>query len=84
MSERIILYSGELCGDCQNLRAFMDANGIGYEVRDIKKNPDYAHELEEQSGKQGVPYLVIDGKWIRGYEIGKPFSDAFARSLFGL
>jgi len=31
-----------------------------------------------------VPYLVIDGEWARGYEPGKPFSDEFARGLFGL
>lgn len=80
----IVLYSADFCGDCQLLRAWMDKQSIAYEVRDIRKNHEYATELEEKSGKQGVPYLVIDGKWMRGYEPGKPFSDAFARSLFGL
>ncbi len=71
-----------MCHDCQQLRAFMDAHGIAYVVRDIKENPAYARELEAKTGKQGVPFLVIDGEWIRGYEVGRPFSEAFARSLF--
>jgi len=80
----IILYSAEFCGDCRLLRAWMDKQGITYQLRDIRKHPEYAVELEEQTGKQGVPYLIIDGEWKRGYEPGKPLSDVFARSLFGL
>lgn len=80
----IILYSADFCGDCRSLRVWMDRQGIVYELRDIRKCPEYARELEERTNKQGVPYLVIEGEWIRGYEPGKPFSEAFARSLFGL
>lgn len=78
----ILLYSADFCGDCRNLRAWMDREGIDYEVRDIRKRPEYAAELAEKTGKEGVPYLVIDGNWVRGYEPGKPFSEAFARALF--
>lgn len=78
----IILYTADFCGDCRNLRAWMDRKGIVYEVRDIRKHPHFARELEEKTGKQGVPYLVIDGIWKRGYEPGKPFSETFAASLF--
>jgi len=78
----IILYSAEFCGDCRLLRAWMDKQGISYQLRDIRKNPQYAMDLEKETGKQGVPYLIIDGEWKRGYEPGKAFSDAFARSLF--
>lgn len=84
MAAEIIVYAAELCGDCQQLKAFMDAQGIAYELRDIRKQPHYAAELEAKTGKQGVPYLVIDGEWVRGYQPGQPFSEAFARGLFGL
>lgn len=84
MAKEVILYSAPLCGDCQRLKAFMDANGITYEIRDIKDDPEHARALEAHTGKEGVPYLVIDGEWVRGYEPGKPFSEAFARGLFGL
>jgi len=84
MSHEIILYSAKMCGDCQHLKAFMDANDVAYELRDIREQPEYAEELEARTGKQGVPYLVIDGEWVRGYEPGQPFSEAFARKTLGL
>ncbi len=84
MSRSIILYSAKLCGDCQQLKMFMDAHGIAYDNRDIRENPAYGEELEQKTGKLGVPYLVIDGEWIRGYQPRQPFSEEFARSLFGL
>ena len=84
MPKEIVLYSAKLCGDCQRLKAFMDAQGLKYEERDIKEHPEYARELELRSGKQGVPYLILDGEWVRGYQPGQPFSEAFARNLFGL
>lgn len=82
MARRIVFYTAKLCGDCQKLKAFMDARGIAYETRDIHEDPDSARELEEQTGKLGVPYLCIDGKWVRGYDVGRPFSEEFAESLF--
>lgn len=84
MPKEIIIYSAGFCGDCQHLKAYMDKEGIAYENRDIRENSAYAEELAEKTGKEGVPYVVIDGEWKRGYEPGEPFSDAFAGKLFGL
>ena len=84
MARHVVMYSGKLCGDCQSLKAFMNANGVEYEERDIRENPEYAKELEEKTGKLGVPYLLIDEEWKRGYQVGKPFSEEFARELLGL
>ena len=83
-SDTIIVYSAKLCGDCQHLKAFMDANGIQYENRDIRDDLAHGEELEAKTGKLGVPYLVVNGEWKRGYEPGQPFSEAFAKSLFGM
>jgi len=82
--KEVILYSADFCGDCRALRTWMDREGITYEHRDIRKHPQHAAELEAQTGKQGVPYLIINGEWKRGYEPGHPFSEAFARSLFDM
>lgn len=84
MAAEIIVYSGKLCGDCQQLKAFMDANGVEYIERDIRENPEHGVELEAKTGKLGVPYLVIDGEWVRGYQPGKPFCEKFASELLGL
>ncbi|MCC6143995.1 MAG: glutaredoxin family protein [Candidatus Hydrogenedentes bacterium] len=79
---QITVYSAALCGDCQRLKAWMEEQGIQYENRDIREHPHHARELEEQTGKLGVPYLIIDGQWKRGYVPGQEFSPDFARSLF--
>lgn len=84
MNDEIIVYSAKLCGDCQHLKAFLDKEGISYETRDIHENPAWATELEERTGKLGVPYVVMNGEWKRGYEPGAPFSESFARGLLGL
>lgn len=84
MPKKIIVYSAKLCGDCQNLKRFLDENGIAYETRDIHQDPGCAKELELHTGKLGVPYVRIDNEWKRGYDSGKPFSDEFARGLFGM
>lgn len=82
MDREIVLYSAAMCGDCQHLKAFMDAEGIEYTLRDIRENLEYGEELEQKTGKLGVPYVVINGEWIRGYDMGKPFTEEFARNLF--
>lgn len=82
MKQEVILYCADMCSDCQKIKEYMQAQGIEYELRDIKVNPAHGDEVIEKTGKLGVPYLIIDGKWIRGYELDKPFSEEFARSLF--
>ena len=82
MAQEIILYSAKLCSDCQHLKNYMDSEGIAYELRDIREEPRHAEELQEKTGKLGVPYLKIDGRWVRGYDVGKPFTAEFARGLF--
>lgn len=84
MPEEIIVYSAQMCGDCQNLKAFMDEHQIEYVTRDIREAPEYGEELEKETGKLGVPYLKIGGEWKCGYDPGKPFTDEFAKGLFGL
>ena len=84
MNDEIIVYSAKLCGDCQNLKAFLDKHDVPYETRDIHEAPQHKEILQEKTGKLGVPYLVINGEWKRGYDPGKPFSEAFARDLIGL
>jgi len=83
-TRQIVVYSAELCGDCQALKAFLDRAGVQYETRDIRREPAHAEVLQAKTGKLGVPYLIIDGEWKRGYEPGKPFSEFWARELIGI
>jgi glutaredoxin-like protein NrdH len=83
MPNPIVLYTAPRCGDCDKLKSYMDRHAIPYELRDIKANPEFADELSHHTGKQGVPYLVIGGKWVRGYEPGEPYTDEFASRILG-
>ena len=49
MNREVILYSAKLCGDCQLLKSFMDANGVVYELRDIREQPEYLEELARRN-----------------------------------
>lgn len=80
----IVVYSAELCSDCQHLKAWMDLAGIAYENRDIRKEPAHGKILEEKIGKLAVPYVIINGEWKKGYQPGRAFSESFARELFGV
>jgi glutaredoxin len=84
MSKEVIVYSTKLCGDCQQLKSFLDAHGIEYIERDINENEAWAKELEERTGKRGVPYCVIDGEWVCGYVPREGFTEEHARKVFGL
>lgn len=84
MAREIILYTAKMCGDCQNLKGFLERENIHFESRDILEEPEYARQVEENTGKLGVPYLVIDGQWIRGYDVGRPFTEEFARILLNI
>lgn len=83
MAREIILYAADFCHDCKLMKDFLKSNGIDYEERDIKANPAWSKELMEKTGKEGVPYLVIDGEWVRGYELGVGFTEAHAKSILG-
>ncbi len=84
MNKHIIVYSAKLCGDCQQLKSFLDGEGIRYENRDIRENREHGEELERRTGKLGVPYIVIDGEWKRAYQPDRPFSENFVRDLLGI
>lgn len=83
MADEVVLYSARMCCDCDKLKDYLDAQGIEYELKDIREHPEYAQELEDNTGKHGVPYLVVNGEWKRGYELGKPFTEEFAKRLVG-
>ena len=81
MSQQLIVYSAALCGDRIKLKEYLDTKNIPYENRDIRENPQYGDELKEKTGILGVPYIILNGQWKRGYEPGKPFTEEFAQNL---
>lgn len=70
----IIVYSANWCAFCHAARAYFDKLGVGYEVRDVEANPEFAAESVTKSGQRGIPVIDIDGKIIVGFD--RPQIDA--------
>lgn len=77
----LVVYSADWCGDCQKLKAFLSENHIEYENRDIRKEPPWGEELEQRTGKLGVPNLRMGDEWVIGYEPGVGYTDDHARKV---
>ena len=60
----MILYYFEACPFCQRVLRTIDKLNIKSEIdlRDVRKNADFAQELKRLTGLSQVPCLVIDGK----------------------
>lgn len=76
LADQILLYTAPWCPDCHRARHFLDEQGVEYTPIDIDEDPQAAVLLEEKTGKRGIPFLVIDGEWVRAYE---PAGGAFPR-----
>jgi glutaredoxin len=64
----LAVYSSRGCPDCTRLDRWLQANDVAHETVLIDEVPGAADKLENETGKQAVPFILIDGKrWVRGY-----------------
>lgn len=64
---RVVLYGTNWCGVCSQARAWLRAQGVAFEDRDIESEPLAAQELREKEraagqAHRGVPVIEVDGK----------------------
>ncbi len=65
---RIVVYSSHGCPDCARLERWIQRNALAVEEVLIDEDPAAADKLENETGKQAVPFILIDEKsWVRGY-----------------
>lgn len=70
---RLEVYSFQGCPDCSRLKRWMEAFGVLHEEVDIHARPEAADRLELETGKQAVPFILVDGRtWVRGYHKERP------------
>lgn len=67
---RIQLYSATWCPDCTVAKRFLDGHQVDYEVVNIDEVEGAAELLEQETGKKGIPFLVVGDQWVRAYTPG--------------
>jgi len=75
----LAVYSSNWCPDCARLEQWMTSRKVPHEKVLIDETPEAAEKLENETGKQAVPFILVDDKtWVRGYhrEERSRFSEA--------
>ena len=81
----VVLYTAAWCGACLPAHRFLQEHGIEYRSIDIDEEPEAAEELHRETGKRGIPFLRVDGTWVRAYEPGGgPFPRERLEEVLGL
>ena len=66
------------CTTCQKARAFLDAKGIAYDIRDIKLDNPTEEELRSWHQRSGLPlkrFFNTSGQLYRAMELTKKLPD---------
>jgi len=50
------------------VKEFLSQKNIGFEERDVSRNPSYAQELVRSTGQMGVPVTLINGQIVVGFD----------------
>lgn len=76
----LAVYSSRTCPDCARLERWMAAKGVAHKKIWIDDDARAAEKLESETGKQAVPFILVDGHaWVRGYH--KEERSRFSESL---
>ena len=49
------------------VKEFLSQRGIGFQERDVSRNPAYAQELMNNTGQMGVPVTIINQQAVIGF-----------------
>ena len=64
----LAVYSAVWCPDCQRLERWMKEKKVPHESVHIDEDDAAADRLERETGKQAIPFILVDGRtWVRGY-----------------
>jgi glutaredoxin len=67
------VYVSTFCFDCRRLKGFLDTHDVPSTTVNISHDGDAAQRLESETGKRGVPYVLVNGRrWVAGYHRGLP------------
>ena len=63
MNMNIRVYTKKNCAGCDQVKALLDAKGLGYEAVDVMLSKD-AQALFREKGFRSVPQIMVDGEFV--------------------
>lgn len=79
------VYVSTFCWDCRRLKGFLSEHNVPFTPVNISEDSGAAGKLEAETGKRGVPFVLVNGRnWVRGYHRDVPGNfdaDLFVREL---
>ena len=67
----VIVYTSPTCPYCTMVKEFLSQKGVGFDERDVSRDPSYAQELMNSTGQMGVPVTIINGQIVVGFDRGR-------------
>jgi glutaredoxin len=75
---KVELYTTSWCPWCKKAKAFFRSRGIAFVEYDIEKDKEAASRKAQLDRQQGVPFAVINGIGVSGYNI-KAYNNALSQ-----
>ena len=78
MTDNIVMYGADWCGDCRRSKAFLEGRGVPFTYVDLEDRPEAMQEvIERNDGMRSIPVIVFDD----GSHLTEPTNDALAAKL---
>ena len=61
----VVVYTTPLCAPCEQLKRYLEANGIGFTTRDLMMDEE-AQDRIDDAGIRSTPILEVDGELYAG------------------
>jgi mycoredoxin len=78
MTENIVMYGADRCGDCRRSKAFLERHGVAFTYVDLEERPEEMQTvIARNGGMRSIPVIVFDD----GSHLTEPTNDALATKL---
>lgn len=78
MTDDIVMYGADWCGDCRRSKAFLERRGVPFTYVDLEERPDeIAEVIRRNDGMRSIPVIVFGD----GTHLTEPSNDALAAKL---
>lgn len=68
---KTVVYTSPACGNCHQLKDFLNENKVKFEEVDLSKNQEMIDDLIKKTGQMTVPVTEINGELILGFDLPK-------------